>query len=338
MHRSRVRPLAAVAALSAAALLSLAACGSSGTASASSSSNSSSSSGGTKLVIGIAPAAAYVPVLYGVDHGYFKKQGLDATIQQAAGGAALVPEMQAGSVQIGGSNLLSVLQAQQKGLDMKCVSGAYVSNTSSLMGSPKTGTSIKTGTDLEGKTVAVNALASATQLAVEKWVKDTGGDPTKVHFVAIGFSDQASALESGQADAALTDEPFTSQMIDAGYPVIDKHPADSIKQNVTFGCWVGLGSWISGHASQVKAFSTALNNVNTYLAQHPDVFRAALVQYLKVSKADAAASILPDVTTQLTDADFTAWQNAALSFGLLSGPVNLSKVNGGFSGTAPANG
>jgi NitT/TauT family transport system substrate-binding protein len=335
MHRSRVRPLAVVAALSAAAVLFLAACGSSGTAGAS---GSSSSSGGTQLVIGIAPASAYVPVLYGVDHGYFKKQGLDATIQEAAGGAALVPEMQAGSVEIGGSNLLSVLQAQQKGLDMKCVSGAYVSNTSSLIGSPKTGTSIKTGADLEGKTVAVNALASATQLAVERWVKDTGGDPSKVHFVAIGFSDQASALASGQVDAALTDEPFTSQMIDAGYPVIDRHPANSIKQNVTFGCWVGLGSWISGHASEIKAFSTALNNVNTYLSDHPAAFRAALVQYLKVSKAVAATSILPDVTTQLTDADFTAWQNAAISFGLLSGPVNLSKVNGGFSGTAPANG
>jgi NitT/TauT family transport system substrate-binding protein len=279
----------------------------------------------------VAPAAAYVPIMYGVDNGYFSKEGLNASIQVAPGGAALVPAMQSGSVQIGGSNLLSVLQAQQKGLDMKCVSGAYRSNTSALIGSPKTGSDIKSGSDLEGKTVAVNALASATQLVVEKWVKDHGGDPSKVNFVAVGFSDQASALQSGQVDAALADEPFTTAMVNQGFPVIQKAPADTIKKNVTFGCWVGLGDWVSGHASQIKAFSAAVNKVNTFLLNNPNEFRKALVKYLHVSDADAQAVILPDVTTELSNADLEAWQKPAVSFGLLQGEVELKKVDGGFS-------
>src|SRR5919108_5263561 len=46
---------------------------------------------------------------YGVKKGFFRKQKLDVQVKPSQGGATVIPSVLSGSVDIGGSNLASVL-------------------------------------------------------------------------------------------------------------------------------------------------------------------------------------------------------------------------------------
>ena len=64
---------------------------------------------------------------YGVEKGYFKKRKLDVKVQPSQGGATVIPSVVSGDIDIGGSNLVSVLLAQSKGVPVKIVApGTFV--------------------------------------------------------------------------------------------------------------------------------------------------------------------------------------------------------------------
>jgi len=53
------------------------------------------------------------------------------------------------------------------------------------------------------KTVAVSALHDMTQFETSAWVDKTGGDSKSVRFVELKYTEMATALEQGRADAAV---------------------------------------------------------------------------------------------------------------------------------------
>src|SRR5215211_1575587 len=64
---------------------------------------------------------------YGVEKGFFKKRKLTVKVKPSQGGATVVPAVVSGSVDVGGSNLVSVLLAQGKGIPLKIVApGTFV--------------------------------------------------------------------------------------------------------------------------------------------------------------------------------------------------------------------
>src|SRR5215217_6611104 len=96
---------------------------------------------------------------YGVEKGFFKKRKLTVTVKPSQGGATVVPAVVSGSVDIGGSNLVSVLLAQSKGIPLKIVApGTFVQadrkkDFSAIL--VKGSSDIRSPKDLEGKTLAV---------------------------------------------------------------------------------------------------------------------------------------------------------------------------------------
>src|SRR3954447_26182802 len=81
----------------------------------------SSSGGPTKLTVQDVAGVPSAFLSFGVQKGFFRKQGLDVKVVPAHGGAAIIPAVLSGKVQIGGSNLVSVLLATSKGLPIQVV-------------------------------------------------------------------------------------------------------------------------------------------------------------------------------------------------------------------------
>ncbi len=165
------------------------------------------------LTVGIPPVTDIGNLYLAQSKGFFKSRGLNVKIVFLNGGAALIPAMESGSVTMGQSNLVSVLQAQQQHLGIKCFAGAWRSSPRpqlSLVVSPKFTSSITTPAGLAGKTVAVNALNNSNQLVTDVYLKAHGVDPASVHFVGLAYPDMPAALSSGRVAAAIIDEPFTT--------------------------------------------------------------------------------------------------------------------------------
>jgi NitT/TauT family transport system substrate-binding protein len=174
---------------------------------------SSGSSGGPEtstITIGSLPVVDAAPAYIADKAGYFKQEGLTVKFQQAQGGAALVPALVSGGIQVAFSNWVSLFLAKSNGIDLTVIadgdrakpgfSGVFV-----MPNSP-----IKKPADLAGKKIAVNTLNNIGGLVISAVLKQQGVDPKSVKFVEVGFPDMGPTLQRGDVDAVWVVEPFTS--------------------------------------------------------------------------------------------------------------------------------
>jgi NitT/TauT family transport system substrate-binding protein len=290
-----------------------------------------SETGLTPIVVGATPAADVTAPYIALEQGFFEQVGLEVTIEPLAGGSALVPALESNSMQLGSSNLLSNLQAKERGIDLQCVAGIFKGTSSqSLIIAPGDDEAITSASDLEGKKVGINTLGNVAQLVVSNWAARSGADVSKIDFVAVGFPDQASALTSGQIDAALAVEPFNTIMRDSGFPVLERDPIAAIGDQPTFSCWTGTERWLDEHLAEAQAWRKAMLLVDDYVAQNPDAIRTAVVDHLAIDAGVAARFELPVLSAQMSQADFEVWMGPAIEFGLLKDEVDTASFDGGY--------
>jgi len=320
-RRRRLRALASTAAVIPAAGL-LAACASSGGGTA-------GQTAAGHLVVGIPPVTDMANLYVADSKGFFASRGLTIKITRLNGGAALVPAMEAGSVDVGQSNIVSALQAQQQNLGIKCFAGGWRSPVKpqlSLVVSAKYTSAIRAPAALAGKTIAVQSLNNSNQLLTEEYLKAHGVNPASVHFVAIPYPEMPAALSAGRVTAAITDEPFTTIVTSQGSRILAAEPDEAIAPNVLYSCWVASSGWLSAHRQLAAKFVAALDQADSYMSRHPGYARSVLPKYTAVSAKLAGKVTLPEFTTQITAADVLPWAKAAAEEKLTNSLIAPSSI------------
>jgi len=302
----------------------LAACGGSGGSGA-----AAQPSTGT-ITVGIPPVTDIANLYVAQSKGFFASRGLTVKITFLNGGAALIPAMEAGSVQGGQSNLVSVLEAQQQNLGIKCFAGGWRSPDAphlSLVVGAKYTSSVTTPADLAGKTVAVNALNNSNELVTSKYLQAHGVDPASVHFVGLPYPNMPAALSSGRIAAAITDEPFTTIVTTSqGSKILAAEPDQAIAMHALYSCWVAPSSWLSAHRQLAAKFVAAIVQANSYIAAHPAYAASVLPKYTAVSPKLAGHVTLPNFTSTITPADVQPWADAAAQFKMTNSVIEPSSI------------
>ncbi len=121
----------------------------------------------TALQIGTMPTDGSAQPFYGVDRNFFKDAGFSATVT---------------ILNNSGTSPVNVIMAAQN-------------------------STVKSGADLNGQTVAVNGLRDLTQYEMQAWIDQTGGNVGSVKLIEIPFSEMATALVAGRVAAAILAEP-----------------------------------------------------------------------------------------------------------------------------------
>jgi len=323
MHRSsRTRRTAALATAATAAGILLAACGSGG--------HSGGGATTATLTVGVPPVVELGDLYTADSKGFFAREGLTVKITRLNGGAALVPALVSGTVQIGQSNIVSVLQAQQQNIGMRCFAAGYRSPSAgaelSLVVSPKDAGTVTSPARLAGQAVAVNSLDNSNQLVAEAYLARHGVNPASVHFVALAYPDMPSALAAGRVAAAITDEPFTTITRSQGAKVLATQPDQVIAAHPVYACWVASAGWLSGHRQVAGKFVAALARADAYMAAHPAYLPSILPKYTTVSAAMARQVTLPDFTTRLAPPDVEPWARAAARYKMTRSVVAPASV------------
>jgi NitT/TauT family transport system substrate-binding protein len=170
--------------------------------------------GTTELEVGTTGIATDAALKLGIEKGFFKREGIRLHHRIAGGGAALVPALVAGDYDIGSGNYISVFQAQEQGLPIQIVSGVNEAQTEaraeediSAIVVPQ-GSPIRDAKQLEGKTIAVNAVKNLGDLTIREALEKRGVDSSKVKFTEIQFPEMLSSLAADRIDAAWILEPF----------------------------------------------------------------------------------------------------------------------------------
>lgn len=313
--------------LAAISVLALSACGTGAATSPSTSPGAKAPL--AKVSVGVIAIVDTAPIYLGKAKGFFSDQGLDLNMQTASGGAATVPGVVSGSFNFGFSNLVSLMVAKEKGLDLK-----VVANGDSTTGDAQkdfggivvpNDSPIKSAADLAGKKIAVNNLANIADTTIRNDVDKAGGDSSTIKFSEVQFPDAAAALANKQVDAAWLVEPFLSSALANGNRVATYNLV-AMDPKLDIAGYFTTGAYIKQNPEIVKKFQTAMNKSLTYAQDHPDEVRTTLLSYTKIPAAATAKVTLPAFRAEFSQQAAKELGAAAVKYGTLTKAPDLKAL------------
>jgi len=286
-------------------------------------------SGLVRVDVGLIPVAEYFTVYVAQDQGFFKQQGLDVNVQVMSNAASIVPSVINGQLTFGTTATPPFLEAVEKGLPLKGVSASASTpsgaenDTGAVLVAQ--GSSIQKVTDLAGKKVAVNQLGALPQVVVAARIKQEGGDPKAVNFVAMPFPDMAGALQQGRVDAILTVEPFLTKALQSGgFRSIAPLYAGVYPSGTTDTLIFGSSQYVQQNAATVLKFQHALEQADQLVTQNPQVLRDTLVKHGGVSQPVANAIKLPTYAAQFNTSGMQNVADLMQQTGFLSKRIDVA--------------
>lgn len=276
--------------------------------------------------LAIAPSAA---IQYGIDKGIFAEHGFDVELTLGQGGAAILPAVSNGSIDVGVGNPLSILTAADQGLDMRIASGyshsmATGDDINGVVARADSG--IASWADLAGKTVATNSLRTQGDLTIRESVAKAGGDPASVNFTEISFADMEAQLELGNVDAVWLPEPFLSRALSnpdnrlVGYP--NQNAIPGLPTMVLFTS----GAYAEANAEQLSDFTAALEDVLSKASADTTGFPETIAAFTGMPIEAAQHLRLERLSTELDPAVIQSLGDLAVKFGYIQKAPDIGKI------------
>lgn len=269
------------------------------------------------------------PYYYALENGYYEDAGLDVDFSTSDSGPSLVTGVLNGTYDAASSAAFPVLIAIGKDTDLKIFPGASVvgpdSGNSGLVVKPDSG--ISGFADLEGKTVATNALTSLTTLALKAGVKDAGIDPDSVDVTALPFKASVQAVSQDQADAAVVISPFQTEAEMNGMEVIGDPIGTEMPEGSPYNILFSSAETSEEKTDEFAAFNEATLQAVEELREDPDLQRELAVDLVGLDEDLAAEVTLPTYNTTGIDVDaFQQYADMVAEFGYTDEPVDVSNV------------
>jgi len=264
------------------------------TSSSSGSTKSGTSGSMTDIKVGTAPTLSGASFYLAAQDGTFTKNHLSATPQVMTSGAQAIPLLLNGQVQFTVADAVGAIKAVSQKIPLEIVAqGPIVSpDPSKDNAGLVVGPGVANVQDLAGKTVAVNALASFSQLAAEKSIDLAGGDSSKVKYVELPIPQMAAAVKAGTVAGAAISEPFLSQGKADGLkdltPILNK-----VFPNAPMLVYLASTSYASSHPQVIKEFAASITAANTALGANPATLKSVGGSVAKLTSAQLDNMILP---------------------------------------------
>ena len=257
----------------------------------------------TRLRVSIIPIVDVAPLFAAIKQGYFAEQGLEIDTTPIVGGAAGIPGAIAGVYDVVYTNIVSTLLAKNEGLELRIVasgspSGVTPPDTAGLIKRRADG--FRTGADLNGKVIGVNARNNINWLFAAAWIKKTGGDASKVQYREVPFPQMVDAVKTRQVDVAHAVEPFLANGLRD--PAVDLlgWPFSTVLPGIRAAQWIVSAETASKRSEVVRRWMRAMRKGADWLNANngKDPFYALIAEYSKLDPARLKAMLLRDITVE----------------------------------------
>jgi NitT/TauT family transport system substrate-binding protein len=258
-----------------------------------------SENGRTKLIVQVVPIHEVAPVYLGIKKGFFAAEGLELEVRTGRGGAESVPQVVGGDVQVAYSNTPSLFSAAVRGLPIEIVApagGGPLEKENNALGAVmvEKGSAIRGYADLDGKTVAVNAVRNVLDVTLNAALELSGVDYKQIEYLEVPFPDMQAALDAGHVDAAFLAPPFetiarrSGDFRAIGFPLVEVRP------EFVFGGYYVSSSWAEENEDVLERFLRALRRSMIYAAEHEQQTRATIGEYTELPKELVSAVPIGD--------------------------------------------
>jgi NitT/TauT family transport system substrate-binding protein len=254
----------------------------------------------------------WTPVYYAAKSGIYQKAGLDVEIIPTTSGSAATEAVISGAYEIGKGSLIASLQAHLKGLPLILVANGAIWDPKSPfnMMVVAADSKVKTGADLNGKTLSTPALNDLNQLSMRAWIDKNGGDAASVKWIEIPNAAAGPALAEHRIEATSLNEPqLTAALSDASVRILAPSYS-AISDHFAFTVFFAQPAWVAAHPSVCKRFVAATYDAAKYTNAHhaetaalmADVTKIPISVISKMARTNAAISSDPALIQPAIDA------------------------------------
>jgi NitT/TauT family transport system substrate-binding protein len=269
---------------------------------------------------------------FGMQKGFFGRHGLEIELEATQGGAATIPALVSGDIQVGGSNVVSLLLAASKGLPLQVIAPGTSAHPD---GEEDFGAllvaedgDVRRAADLEGKTIAVNTLDNIAELVVKAALDEEGVDVSRLELVEVPFPEMWAAVQKARADAAFSIEPFVTSSVREGAEVLN-YSYVATEPNMQVGAYVVTKQFAQENQDIVRRYSDAVAETAEYVTDHQDEFRTFLSESAKLAPALARRIVLPQFTTRINAESIERTAGLMQKYGLSDKPVSADALLAG---------
>lgn len=280
----------------------------------------------TDLAVGQLPVVDVAPLQLAISEGYFEDEGLTVATENAQGGAALVPALVSGELDLIFSNYVSLFLAEREGLGLRVVAEANraapgFSSVSVLPDSP-----IQSAADLAGATIAVNTLNNIGSLSINAVLESEGVDTSGIQYLEVPFPDMGATLERGDVDAIWVVQPFTSAVANTldARSVID--PFSGPIDGLPVAGYAVTAEFAEENPNTVAAFQRALERATEEIAGNPDAVAEVLPTYTQLTPEAAAGLDLPEYVAVPDAEELQRVADLMAEGGVLPEPLDVDSI------------
>ena len=203
--------------------------------------------------------------------GMYKDAGMNVELYEYNNGGDLMSAMVSGDLDVGYVGITPVINSMSKGVPIKIVAGVQNEGSGLLSHS----SSIKSITDLKGKTVATPGEASIQNVLLKYELKKNGLSTSDIESPSMKVSSMNDALRTKSIDAMLTYEPYVTiskeinnqTLVENSSDILPDHPCCVVVMNEKF---------LSGHSDKAQKILDVHKKATEKVKENPE----GMVQYL----------------------------------------------------------
>lgn len=203
--------------------------------------------------------------------GMFKDAGIDVELYEYNNGGDMMSAMASGELDVGYVGITPVIYSISKEVPVKIVAG--VQNEGSGLLSHNS--SVKSITDLKGKTIATPGEASIQSVLLKYDLKKHGLNTSDIESPTMKVSSMNDALKTDGIDAMLTYEPYVTISKDINNQTLVENSSDILPDHPC--CVVIMNDkFISGKSDKANKILDIHKRATEKIKENPE----GIVQYL----------------------------------------------------------
>lgn len=280
-----------------------------------------------EITVGTLPIVDVAPIHVAIEEGLFAAEGLTVTVEVTQGGAAAIPALMGGDLDIAYGAWPSFLIANAQGLELRAVADGTAARPgfTELLAMP--------GSELEGNPaglagtrIAVNTLGNLGELAVRSALVEAGLARDAAELVEIPFPDMGAALERGDVDVIWASEPVATLARETLGAVLVIDSYVGAMEGFPVAGYQASADFVEANPRTVAAFQRALAAAVERIAEDPALVPRIAPEFTSLEPELASQVALPDFRSRLDPADLRRVHDFLVEFGLLESELDVEAL------------
>ena len=284
-----------------------------------------------KLKVGYIPIAECAPLYVAQELHLFEKHGVQVEFVSMSGGALILGALRGGTVDVGFSNVVSLVLQRSNGADFQSIFGATFETSShrnhALLAVDEHG--VAPTELLSSATIAVNTRKNIEELMVRRYA-DSIGIPTigDEQFLEVPFPQMLPLLEAGKVTVASIVEPFITISSNGDGP--EKQLCNhylSTRERSLVATYVSSENIVSRKGELISRFIAAMAEATEIVNSREGKAREVVGLYTKIPATLLSQIGMSEFRNEMTEDDLAPVVNDMIKYGFLADSESVTDLS-----------